>query len=417
MKKIYLLLLFVLLAVAIQAQNVASDYADAAAYNDGWTGGDNGGTGFNAWSFNNTGTSGEFIASSSAQGFGDINVNGESFGMWGNPSGANYSNASRTFNYTVGENTYTELQNGHTFSIYLATAYRNGNKGIDLKVGGTTVWNFNVGGDAYKVNDVDQGWAYSQSSIFLVEVTQFFDTLAYIKVSRGSDIYTNAKYDLNGRLSGFNLYCGGTDAGNDLNNLFSNSITIRTDNPVPVELTSFAAQAKAGFVQLNWATATEVNNYGFDVQRSAGNGWEKIAFIEGNGNSNSPKSYSFTDKNVLRGTYSYRLKQIDTDGQFEYSDVVAVEINNLPSVYSLDQNYPNPFNPTTNIKFGLPKDAFVSLKVFNILGQEVKTLLAGFKPAGEYVIPFDASDLTSGLYLYKLETEGFSSVRKMLLTK
>ncbi|MCF8268121.1 MAG: T9SS type A sorting domain-containing protein [Ignavibacteriales bacterium] len=274
------------------------------------------------------------------------------------------------------------------------TIYENGNRP------GTPVFTMIDGGWLADLGGGDQRWGKSSStSIDITGLTngKTYKLEIYIKVDGTESAVPSSIYD---------------------NNSGSNYIaTFTTNSTFPVELTSFAAQAKAGFVQLNWATATEVNNYGFDVQRSAGNGWEKIAFIEGNGNSNSPKSYSFTDKNVLSGTYSYRLKQIDTDGQFEYSDVVAVEINNLPSVYSLDQNYPNPFNPTTNIKFGLPKDAFVSLKVFNILGQEVKTLLAGFKPAGEYVIPFDASDLTSGLYLYKLETEGFSSVRKMLLTK
>ncbi len=201
------------------------------------------------------------------------------------------------------------------------------------------------------------------------------------------------------------------------NNGTSNFIaTFTTDAAFPVELSSFTAKFINNSILLNWKTTTEQNNYGFEVQRSEGS-WSKIGFIAGSGNSNSTKNYSYTDNTVKNGKYSYRLKQIDNDGAYKYSDVVEVEVNNTPSVYSLEQNYPNPFNPSTTIKFSLPEAANVSLKVFNVLGQEIKTLVSGIKPAGEHSITFDAKELNSGLYFYKLETGSFNSVRKMLLTK
>ena len=126
------------------------------------------------------------------------------------------------------------------------------------------------------------------------------------------------------------------------------------DSPFPVELTTFTVSAKNNFVLLNWQTATEVNNYGFEIQKSEvssqNSEFETVGFVDGHGNSNSPKEYSFKDENVTAGTYKFRLKQIDNDGQFKYSKVVEVSLNQ-PAEFSLSQNYPNPFNPSTKIKF------------------------------------------------------------------
>ncbi len=196
-----------------------------------------------------------------------------------------------------------------------------------------------------------------------------------------------------------------------------------SDNaPLPVELTSFSASVVGNAVKLNWRTETEVNNYGFEVERIVGSlqstvgNWEKIGFVNGNGNSNSPKSYSFDDKNVTAGKYSYRLKQIDNDGQFEYSK--AIEVNfGAPKKFELSQNYPNPFNPITTISFNLPEADNVKLTVFNILGQELKTLVNEFKESGVHTINFDASELNSGMYIYKIEAGTFVQTRKMTLVK
>jgi len=197
---------------------------------------------------------------------------------------------------------------------------------------------------------------------------------------------------------------------------------------LPVELTSFSAVTIGTTVKLSWQTATEVNNYGFDVERNTplnplsrgeneGNAvWEKIGFVNGNGNSNSPKSYFYEDKNLTAGKYLYRLKQIDNDGQFEYSKIIEVDLG-ASKKFELSQNYPNPFNPVTTIRFNLPEAGFVKLTLFNVLGQQIRSLVNDFKEAGVHTINLDASDLNSGIYIYKIESGLFTETRKMTLLK
>ena len=200
--------------------------------------------------------------------------------------------------------------------------------------------------------------------------------------------------------------------------------------PLPVELTSFTATSTNSLtwgseVVLNWQTATEVNNYGFEVERArlrpkerdyAEASWETLGFVNGNGNSNSPKSYSFTDNSAISGKYSYRLKQIDVDGKFEYSDVAEVTIG-APGKFELLQNYPNPFNPTTQISFALPLAAKVNLSVFNMLGQKVEELANHTFEAGVHAVQFNAASYSSGIYFYKLTTGNFLQIKKMMLLK
>ncbi|MBK7980658.1 MAG: T9SS type A sorting domain-containing protein [Ignavibacteriae bacterium] len=148
--------------------------------------------------------------------------------------------------------------------------------------------------------------------------------------------------------------------------------------------------------------------------------WEKVGFVKGNGNSNSTKVYSFTDKNLVGGSkFLYRLKQIDIDGKFEYSEEVEIEV--LPTKYELMQNYPNPFNPNTNIKFSLPEDAKVSINVYNVLGEKVASVLNGELKAGFHEVNFGADSfgyqLSSGVYLYTIESKNFTQVKKMILMK
>ncbi|MBK8944021.1 MAG: T9SS type A sorting domain-containing protein [Ignavibacteriae bacterium] len=194
-------------------------------------------------------------------------------------------------------------------------------------------------------------------------------------------------------------------------------------SPLPVELTSFTLNLSENKIELNWETATEVNNYGFEIERLKTNiiikdsEWEKIGFVEGHGNSNSPKYYSFKD-NLLEtsGKYSYRLKQIDIDGTFEYSDIVETNVSS-PQNFELRQNYPNPFNPVTSITYSIPNDGHVELGIYDILGNEVEIVENGIKPAGSYTFSFDASKLTSGIYFYKIKTNNFISIKKMMLMK
>jgi photosystem II stability/assembly factor-like uncharacterized protein len=195
-------------------------------------------------------------------------------------------------------------------------------------------------------------------------------------------------------------------------------IVLFTDNSggVPVELTSFSAVSGRGKVVLSWTTATETNNRGFEVQRNSGNGYEIMGFVQGNGNSTRLHNYSFTDKSVNEGNYSYRLRQVDFDGTSAYSKVVEVLVVN-PNLYALGQNYPNPFNPVTTIKYSIPVKGFVSLKVYNLLGQEAAVLVDEEQPAGNYSVEFSASSLSTGVYLYKLTSGSFTDTKKLMLLK
>ncbi|MDP1676040.1 MAG: T9SS type A sorting domain-containing protein [Bacteroidota bacterium] len=186
--------------------------------------------------------------------------------------------------------------------------------------------------------------------------------------------------------------------------------------PLPVELTSFTASAINKGIELAWNTATEINNYGFDVERKSSlEEWRKIGFVGGHGTTNAPQQYSFTDANAY-GKTSYRLKQIDRDGKFEYGNVVEVTAAIL-SHFSMDQNYPNPFNPTTKIDFSILADGLVSLKVYNLLGQEVATIVNQHLNAGKHIATFNASNLISGVYFYKIEAGSFTSIKKMMVLK
>jgi len=194
-----------------------------------------------------------------------------------------------------------------------------------------------------------------------------------------------------------------------------------TSGVIPVELTSFSASSVGTDVHLNWVTASEVNNHGFEIQRNSGSGFATVAFVQGNGTTTEVKNYSFIDKNLTAGNYSYRLKQLDYNGMYEYSSNVEVDVTGLTD-FVLIQNYPNPFNPTTMISFNLVVDSKVTLKIYNLLGQEVSTLLNQNLTAGLHEVNFDATGLNSGIYFYQLEALGidgktFSSVKKMILSK
>jgi endonuclease/exonuclease/phosphatase family metal-dependent hydrolase len=195
------------------------------------------------------------------------------------------------------------------------------------------------------------------------------------------------------------------------------------DFAVPVELISFTASVNNNNVNLNWSTSSEVNNQGFEIQKArlrssdfAGAGWERIGFVEGYGTTTDIKQYYFTDRNITNGSYSYRLKQIDYDGSFNYSNIVSVDINN-PSDFILNQNYPNPFNPSTTISYSIPSPGKVSVKVFDILGSEVAVLVNEDLPTGNYKVEFDAGSLSSNVYLVKLTFENYNAVRKIILMK
>ena len=194
-------------------------------------------------------------------------------------------------------------------------------------------------------------------------------------------------------------------------------ITLTKTNPLPVELASFTAAFTGKEVKLAWNTATEVNNYGFNIERKINNdNWEKIAFVNGYGNSNSPKNYAYVDQTPIGGNkILYRLKQIDNDGQYEFSN--ALEVNVVPSEFTLFQNFPNPFNSTTIIRYQIASESEVSIKIYNILGAEVLSLVNERKEAGIYETEFKSDNLPSGTYIYRIITDGFTDTKKMTLLK
>jgi hypothetical protein len=208
-------------------------------------------------------------------------------------------------------------------------------------------------------------------------------------------------YYLNGNIFSINLW--------DIDD-------VQVDYIVPVELISFTANASEGLVELNWSTATETNNRGFEIQRSNEAEFETIAFVEGFGTTTEFHTYSYNDKSINAGKYSYRLKQVDFDGSFEYSKVIHVEVPVLRE-FALDQNYPNPFNPSTTIKFSLPEASDVSLTIYNTLGQKVTELVNTKLEAGRYSYQWNAINVPTGMYIYEMRTSNFVSVKKMVLLK
>ncbi|MDP2300942.1 MAG: T9SS type A sorting domain-containing protein [Ignavibacteria bacterium] len=210
------------------------------------------------------------------------------------------------------------------------------------------------------------------------------------------------------------------DSGNDHQLAIDDFILNSGASPLPVELTSFTALIKSKTVNLSWKTATEINNYGFEIQksevRSLKSEWTKVGFVNGNGNSNSAKEYNFTDKSVSTGKYLYRLKQIDNDGKYEYSKEIEVDLG-MPTEFLLEQNYPNPFNPSTSIKYSVVGSQNVILKVFNVIGKEVAVLVNEKKEPGTYTVDFSAANLASGTYLYRLQAGEFVQTKKMVILK
>ncbi len=190
------------------------------------------------------------------------------------------------------------------------------------------------------------------------------------------------------------------------------------NNPLPVELASFTATTNRNNVTLSWSTSKETNNQGFDVERSVAgeNNYAKVGTVAGNGTTTDLKNYNFSER-VNTGNYSYRLKQIDFNGNFEYHNLSG-EVNvGVPSEYAMSQNYPNPFNPSTKIDYDIPTDGNVAIILYDMSGREVSKLVNEFKPAGYYTVNFNASNLSSGMYFYRIASSNFSQTKKMVLVK
>lgn len=189
------------------------------------------------------------------------------------------------------------------------------------------------------------------------------------------------------------------------------------DASLPVELTTFDALLDGGSVQLTWSTATETNNAGFEVEHalsSAMPAFTTLGFVSGHGTTLEAQNYTFAANDLGPGHHLFRLKQIDFDGAFAYSDPVAIEVTGR---FALQPAYPNPFNPSTRISYDVPATEAVTLQVYDVLGRTVQVLVDGVQDTGRYVVTFDATHLASGAYYYRLEAGAFSQTRRMLLLK
>ena len=202
------------------------------------------------------------------------------------------------------------------------------------------------------------------------------------------------------------------------------SAILYTDNGgylVPVEMTSFLVEINnQNNVEINWATASETNNYGFEVQKlkteAQNSQWEVLGFVSGHGTTTEPKYYSFIDENIQAGNYKFRLKQIDYDGHFEFSNEVELQVT-LPIEFLLEQNYPNPFNPSTTIRFSVPNRDNVCIKIYNPMGELIETLLNDIREPGNYEVIFKSGNLSSGVYFYQIISGRFSDIKKMIVLK
>ncbi|MEJ2195869.1 MAG: phytase [Ignavibacteriaceae bacterium] len=189
---------------------------------------------------------------------------------------------------------------------------------------------------------------------------------------------------------------------------------------IPVELVSFSVSVFDNSVTISWVTATETNNMGFELGRKTDRIWEKLAFIEGRGSTTEESNYQYIDKfkfEAFKGVILYRLKQIDYSGAYQYSDIIETKVDFTPKDFVLYQNYPNPFNPATVIKYSLPQESVVAIKVYDMLGEEIITLVNKKQEAGTYNIDFDGSNLVSGIYIYQMKAGSFVKTKKMLLMK
>ena len=296
-----------------------------------------------------------------------------------------------------------------------------------ISIGGISLINENVvyiGGNTgiYKSTNFGNSWSHisdlSTNDLLFVNDSIGFALGAHIyKTTNGGDTWD---INLEEYWGYSDITCVNADTGFVTGGYGSYiDILYKTTNCaiLPVELTSFSFTNTGNSIVLSWTTATETNNRGFEIQRScAKQEFITIGFVKGNGTTAEQHNYAFTNDHLSRGSYSYRLKQYDFNGSFHYSDVVNVNFN-IPLRFALEQNFPNPFNPSTVIKWQSPENCVQTLQIFDVLGNEVKTLIDEYRPAGSYEINLDASGLTSGVYFYRLTAGKYLAVKKMVLVR
>jgi hypothetical protein len=252
----------------------------------------------------------------------------------------------------------------------------------------------------------------------------FLPIFLLAQLDANSQTYSNITYDAGTHID---VQSGADICATDIiiNGTFSGSGTI-CNGPLPVELLSFTYSARKNSITLKWRTAFEMNNSGFDIERGAVTKigveqWHKTGFVRGSGTTNEPMQYSFEDRKINTGTYRYRLKQRDYNGSYEYFELgqdVKVE---PPVSFSMGQNYPNPSNPKSKIDYEIPVYGRVTIKLYNMLGQGVLSIVNEIKDAGYYTLEFDGTSLASGVYFYRITVDGsgmnFTKTLKMVLVK
>lgn len=280
-------------------------------------------------------------------------------------------------------------------------AQYSGGEGLDVSDDGTIVGYVDPGGFNYQAFIKKPGWP---NVVYLSN---------YISDSLGITGYENwylafgASISADGKTIGISAYNPSSEP---------RAIVLKINDIVPVEFTSFSAAAGNSSINLNWSTASETNNSGFEVERkSSRSDWQAVGFVQGKGTSVSGTEYMFTDQHPVNGTNYYRLKQIDFDGTFKYSAIVESEF--VPGVYALQQNFPNPFNPSTTIRFSVPIENHVNLTVYNLIGEKVITLVDEVMAQGSHTVSFNAGGLASGLYILRMSSGDYSAIIKMNLLK
>ncbi len=271
----------------------------------------------------------------------------------------------------------------------------------------------NIYPDSVRVMYNDQGGATPESPGW-VELGRFEANPSGIWEERS---YVAPTSGLSARFAIRYAVVNGGPFGDNSNFMGIDALEVHGQGLLPVELSSFVSVVTSNNVTLKWTTVTELNNSGFDIERGVNGTWTKIGFVNGNGTSTAIHNYEYTDNRLNTGSYNYRLKQIDFNGNFEYHNLSNEVLVGVPVSFSLSQNYPNPFNPTTKIDFQLPSDGNINLSVFDNSGREVMNVLNEFKSAGYYSVNVNASSLSSGIYFYKISSGNFSAVKKMMLIK
>lgn len=342
---------------------------------------------------------------------GSIDVVGNT--VWFSAYYSGSANPTKVYKSTDKGNTWTVsgFNQAQGFAGSSFVAFADANNGVAVCLDGTTAKTTD-GGSTWAVTPVT-GAAFR----FVVNVP---NRNVYLAVgSSGTSWYSEDGVSWNSLTTGTTQTLYGVDA--TFNNAWAcgNGGTILKFSapPLPVELTSFTASLEKEGVQLVWTTASELNNHGFEIQRSTNKSdFTTIGFVKGHGSTTQVQNYSYIDRNTFEGKYFYRLKQIDFNGQYNFSDVVEVDVRSIDN-FALEQNYPNPFNPSTLIGYVLKEKSSVRLSVLNIIGEELAVLVNEEQEKGYHSVNFNASNLPSGIYLYKLQAGNFTAMKKMILMK